>query len=211
MTTTEPAAAGPQPKTLQIKHRYTGAVLFECAAESGMTMRHVLERAVASGANLSRSDLSGSNLSYSNLSGSDLRGSDLRGSDLSGSDLRRSDLSYSNLSGSDLRGSDLRGSDLRGSNLSGKKLIGNRPFLSIGPIGSRSDYLQAFITDGGLMLRVGCFFGNRDEFESAVTETHGDNVHAVEYRAALTLIDKHAELWTPAKEPAPQNVEKEAA
>src|SRR5574337_90642 len=80
MTTTEPAAAGPQPKTLQIKHRYTGAVLFECAAESGMTMRHVLERAVASGANLSRSDLSGSN-----LSGSDLRGSDLRGSNLSGS------------------------------------------------------------------------------------------------------------------------------
>jgi hypothetical protein len=101
-------------------------------------------------------------------------------------------LSYSNLSGSNLRGSNLRGSNLRG-----KKLVGQRPLFTVGPIGSRSDYLQAFITDAGVMIRAGCFFDTRDQFELAVTAEHGDNEHAQEYRAALVLIDKHAELWTP--------------
>ena len=51
----------------QILNQYTGAVLFECDVPddvaSGMAMRHALEKAVASGANLSRAYLSGANLS----------------------------------------------------------------------------------------------------------------------------------------------------
>ena len=94
-----------------IKHRYTGAVLFE--GEAGMTTRKMLEKATAAKVNLSYSDLSYSNLSGSDLSGSDLRDSDLRDSDLSGSDLSGSDLSDSNLSYSDLRGSNLSDSNLR--------------------------------------------------------------------------------------------------
>ena len=46
-------------------------------------------------------------------------------------------------------------------------------------------------------LRVGCFFGDVDTFRAKLAETHGDNDHAAEYRAALTLIEKHAEIWTP--------------
>ena len=121
-----------------------------------------------------------------------LRGANLYGANLCGADL----------GGADLRGADLGGANLRGANLGGKKLAGARPFLSIGPIGSRSDYLQAFITDKGVMIRAGCFFDTRDQFEEAIAVTHGMNEHGTEYLAALALIDAHAELWAPKKEVA---------
>ena len=99
---------------IEIKHRWTGSILFSTEAEN---IRDALQQALRSGSNLR-----GSDLRASDLSGSDLRASDLSGSDLSGSNLRGSDLRGSNLSGSDLRGSNLRGSDLSGSNLSGSNL-----------------------------------------------------------------------------------------
>ncbi len=157
--------------TIQIVSRFDGTkVLFECEVtkdqqDSGVAMRHALEKAAGARA--------------------DLRGADLRGADLRGADLY----------GANLRGADLYGADLRGANLGGKKLAGARPFIQIGPIGSRSDYLQAFVTDRGLMIRAGCFFDTRDQFELRIVETHGDNEHAQEYRAALALIDAHAKLW----------------
>ena len=186
----------------QIKHRYTDAVLFECdvpedVQESGMATRYALEKAAKDGSDLSGSDLSGSDLSDSALRGSDLRGSSLRGSDLRGSDLSGSDLSDSDLSYSNLSCSNLRDSDLICSNLSGAKLIGDRPVLIVGPIGSRFDYLTAYLTDKGIRLRVGCFFGDVDTFRAKLEETHGDTNHAAEYHAALALIEKHAEIWTP--------------
>ena len=66
--------------------------------------------------------------------------------------------------------------------------------LQVGPIGSRNDMLIVFITDAGLRIRAGCFFGTRDEFEAAVTKTHGNNKHGRDYRAALVFID----VWTAA-------------
>ena len=166
----------------QIKHKYTNAILFECdvpedVQASGMATRYALEKAVKDDADLRGSNLRGSNLSHSNLSGSNLSGSDLRYSDLSGSDMR--------------------GSNLSGSNLSGEKLIGDRPVLMVGPIGSRCDYLAAYLTDKGVRLRAGCFFGDVDTFRAKLEETHGDTNHAAEYHAALALIEKHAEIWTP--------------
>lgn len=100
---------------------------------------------------------------------------------------------------------DLRGADLGG----GVKLVGDRPLLVIGPIGSRSDYLQAYITSAGLRISTGCFrLGTRDALESAIDKTHGDSAHGREYRATLALIDAHAAEWTPAAEtaaaPAPE-------
>ena len=132
--------------TIQIVSRFDGTkVLFECEVtkdqqDSGVAMRHALDKAAGARA-------------------------------------------------------DLYGANLRGADLGGKKLAGARPFIQIGPIGSRSDYLQAFVTDRGLMIRAGCFFGARDQFELRIVETHGDNEHAQEYRAALALIDAHAKLW----------------
>ena len=191
-----------------IKHRDTGAVLFE--GEAGMTIRQTLEKATFAKADLRGADLRGADLGGADLYDADLRGADLRGADLGGADLgganlrganlrganlRGANLRGANLYGADLYGADLRGADLYGANLGGKKLAGARPFIQIGPIGSRSDYLLAFITDKGVMIRAGCFFNTRDQFELQLTETHGDNQYAQEYRAALVLIDKHAELW----------------
>jgi len=103
----------------------------------------------------------------------------------------------SDLRGADLREADLREAYLRGAYLCGEQLVGSRPLLIIDPIGSRFDALLAFITDSGVMISAGCFFDTREKFELQLALTHGDNEHAQEYRAALVLIDKHAELWTP--------------
>jgi hypothetical protein len=61
------------------------------------------------------------------------------------------------------------------------------------------------MTDGGVMVRAGCFSGYLDEFRSAVAETHGDGIYGREYAAAIQMIEAHAELWAPAQ------VEQEAA
>lgn len=159
-----------QMSNIVIKHRWTSAVLFE--GESGMTMCQTLEKATAAKANLRSANLRCANLDSANLSGADLSGADLSEANLSGA--------Y-----------------LRGANLSGNKLVEKRAFFTIGPIGSRSDYIQAWITDGGLMISAGCFFDTREKFAAKLEIEHGDNEHGQEYRAALVLIDKHAELWTP--------------
>ena len=69
---------------IEIKHHWTGAVLFSTDAES---LKDALDKAVTSGSNLRGCDLRGSSLSYSDLRGCDLRGCDLSYSNLSGSDL----------------------------------------------------------------------------------------------------------------------------
>ena len=102
----------------QIKHRWTGAVLFECDVpdelESGLRTRHALEAAAKADA-----DLSGAYLRGANLSGADLRGAYLSDADLSGANLRGAYLSGADLSGAYLRGADLSGADLRGAYLRG--------------------------------------------------------------------------------------------
>ena len=97
-------------------------------------------------------------------------------------------------------GADLSGANLNGANLSGEaRLIGARPVVQVGPIGSRSDWLVAYLTDGGIRIDAGCQRQiTRDEFEDRVSDTHGDNQHAREYRAALAYIDAHAAIWSDA-------------
>jgi hypothetical protein len=151
---------------IQIVSRYNSdTVLFECDApkglESGLYMRHALEKATAA-----RKDLSGANLSGANLSGANLSGANLSGANLSG----------------------------------GLKLAGTRPYFAIGPIGSRYDSLVAYITEKGLRLQAGCFFGTRDEFVAKLDAEHGDNEHGKEYRAALVMVDAHVSIWTQAVE-----------
>jgi uncharacterized protein YjbI with pentapeptide repeats len=156
-----------------------------------------------SGAYLSGANLSGANLSGANLSRADLSGVNLSGADLSRADLSRADLSAANLFGADLSGADLFGADLFGANLSAAKLKNDevlnceRPIFQLGPIGSRCAYFVAYITDKGLRFDAGCKRQiDRETFELMLLETHGDDsIHAKEYKAALALIDVHAELW----------------
>jgi len=154
----------------QIKH-LNGCVLFEADipadTPSGLAMRAALEKAVSAGANLTRSYLAGAYLAGANLAGANLAGA------------------Y------------LTGAYLAGANLAGAYLVGNRPILQIGPIGSRCAYLVSYITDAGIKVRAGCFFGSIEEFEAACAKTHGDNDHGKEYAAAVAMIRAHAAIWTP--------------
>ena len=113
---------------------------------------------------------------------------------LSDADLSGAYLSYANLSDAYLSGAYLSGADLKNK----EKLVGNRPIFQVGPVGSRCAYFVAYITDKGLRFDAGCQRQiTREVFESRLTELHGENEHAKEYRAALALIDAHAEIWTP--------------
>ena len=113
----------------------------------------------------------------------------------------RANLSRADLSGADLSGAYLRGAYLRGAIVEGaRKLIGTRPILQIGLLGSRCAYLLAYLTDQGICIRAGCFFGTLEEFRSAVSKTHGTNDHRREYMAAITMIEEFAKIWTPREE-----------
>ena len=140
---------------IEIRHRYTDAVLYTCDVTDeqqagGLAMRAALEGAIKAGANLSGANLSGANLSDAMVNG--------------------------------------------------LRLAGDRPVIQIGPIGSESRTISVWLTEGGIRVQAGCFFGSRDEFEAQVMETHGDGIHGREYRACLPLIDMHAELWAPVTE-----------
>ena len=177
----------------EIKHRFSGSVLFSLETES---LKLCVEAAVKGGANLGGADLGGANLGGANLGGANLYGANLGGADLDGADLGGANLYGAYLHGADLYGADLGGADLYGAG----KLIGDRPILQIGPIGSRSDYLTAYITDKGPFVKTGCFFGTIEKFKEAVKNTHGNNNHAEEYLAAIALIETHARIWTPRAE-----------
>jgi len=147
------------------------------------------------GANLSRANLDGANLSRANLDGANLDGANLVGAYLSRANLDGAYLSRANLDGANLDGANLVGAYLDGAYLDGKKLIGNRPILMIGPIGSRCSYFTSYITDAGVMLRAGCFFGTVQEFKAKLIQEHGENNHRKEYEAALLLIECHHQIW----------------
>jgi len=109
--------------------------------------------------------------------------------------------SGADLIGAYLRGADLRGADLRGAKIGDSTLACERPVFQIGPIGSRDDYLVSYITEAGVMIRAGCFFGTLDAFRAAVAKTHGDTAHGREYAAAIVMIEAHAALWPDDSEP----------
>ena len=192
----------------------SGADLYEASLYGADLSGANLYGANLYGANLSRASLSGANLYGASLSRADLSGASLSRADLSRANLSRADLSGASLYGADLSGASLFGADLSGANLfgadlsganlsgaslaNGEKLVGARPIFQIGPIGSRCAYFTAYITDKGLRFDAGCQRQiTREVFEQRLSDEHGDNEHAKEYRAALALIDAHAEIWTP--------------
>ena len=111
---------------IEIRNRWTGAVVFEYTKEGNTITETVLEAirrgADLRGANLRNADLCGANLSDADLRSADLRDANLRNADLCGAnlsdaDLRGADLCDANLRNADLSGADLRGADLRSANL----------------------------------------------------------------------------------------------
>ena len=189
---------------VQIKSRYDShVVVYECEAPEGTqnAMRFALEKAVLEKANLSGANLSGANLSGANLSGAYLSGAylgdaNLSDANLSGANLRGANLSDANLSGANLSDANLSGANLSGANTN---LIGDRPYFSIGPVGSRSDNLTLWITEKGPLLKTGCFGPDTFEaFRSNLEREHPvGSTHRKEYEAAILTCEAHAALWTP--------------
>ena len=222
--------AAPQKRTARIVSRWdSDRVLFECDVPddvvAGMEMRHALEKATAAraslvgaslvgaslvgasldgaslvGASLVGASLVGASLVGARLDGASLDGASLVGASLDGARLVGASLDGASLDGARLVGARLVGASLDGASLDGARLVGERPIFTVGPIGSRCDVFTAFITDKGLRLRAGCFFGTREEFVAKLDREHGNNKHGQEYRAALALMDLHVEAWASAAE-----------
>ena len=108
-------------KSIKIRNRWTGSVVFEYTKEGNTITEAVLEAircdANLRGADLSDADLYGADLRDANLRGANLRDADLRDADLRDADLRCADLRCANLYGANLRDADLRDADLRDANL----------------------------------------------------------------------------------------------
>ena len=214
IATTESAQTSAAAATAKIviKHRRTGAILFEYQPTeeqqaSGMAMRAALEAAVSGSANLGGANLGGANLGGANLGGANLRGANLgganlRGAYLGGAYLDGANLDGANLGGANLGGAYLGGAYLRGAYLDGAKvgagddeavLAGSRPIVQIGPIGSRSDWLLVFwCGDAGVRISVGCQQQITEAyFLARLVEAHGEgeqaNIHAQHYLEALAF------------------------
>ena len=187
-----------------------GATLYTAeipdSTASGMHQRAALERAASDsahlgGADLRDADLRGADLGGADLGGADLRDADLRGAYLGGAYLRGADLRGAYLGSAYLGGADLRSAYLDGAKLTDElKLVGERPILVIGPIGSRSDVFSGFVTDKGLRVRAGCFFGTPNEFKAALEVAHGGNAFSREYLVALELLQLHSKLYSASME-----------
>ena len=111
-----------------------------------------------------------------------------------------------NLRGAYLRGANLVDANLGGAYLGGANLGGaytvlvcDRPYFSIGPIGSRLDSLTLWITEKGPLLKTGCFGPDTFEaFRGNLERDHpAESTHRKEYEAALLMCEAHAVLWTP--------------
>ncbi len=109
----------PAPVLYQIKHRYTGAVLFTTEAT---TLKGAVEAAVAAGVSLAGANLYGANLYRANLYRANLNGANLNGVNLNGVSLAGANLYGANLYGASLAGVSLAGANLYGANLAGANL-----------------------------------------------------------------------------------------
>jgi len=117
------------PERIQIKHRWTDAVLFECEPTTecvgmsfSMKLGWAVKKAVKAGANLANADLAdadlaGADLADANLADADLARAYLAGADLARADLARANLARAYLAGANLARANLANADLAGANL----------------------------------------------------------------------------------------------
>ena len=126
------AEAEAQQPVIEIKHRYSGEVLFTAngattvaaAVVMAVAARASLDGANLTGASLTGANLYGANLTGANLYGANLTGASLDGANLDGANLDRANLDRASLTGANLTGANLYGANLDGANLTGASLTG---------------------------------------------------------------------------------------
>jgi len=107
---------------IEIKHRFTGAVLFK--SETAETVRAALLEGIGARANLAHANLSDAYLADADLAGANLAGANLAHAYLAGADLARANLADADLAGADLARANLADADLAGAYLAGAYLAG---------------------------------------------------------------------------------------
>jgi len=132
---------------MQIKHKYTGKVLFELECENIKTL---VEEAVKA-----KVGLIGANLRYIDLEGADLEGVNFKDANLKDADLRGTNLKDAILTGANLADVDLMGANLKNANLTDANLEG-------------ADLIGANLED----VRVWNTIGNKREVRSMQIETY---------------------------------------
>ena len=76
----------------EIKHRYTGAVIYSCEAEA---FRECAERAVKEKVSLRGANMRWADLREANMSGANMRGADMSGANMIGADMRGANMDFS--------------------------------------------------------------------------------------------------------------------
>ncbi len=141
---------------IQIKNRWTGAVIFEIAATARLTgakfgarIGFAARKAIEGRASLMCADLPGANLAGANLAGADMTCANLTRADLTGADLTRADLRCADLTYADLTGADLTGADLTGANLK-SRISQKARRMAAGPaLRDALDAVVALLPDAG--------------------------------------------------------------
>jgi len=189
--------------TIEIKHRYTGAVLWtgEVEAPKDTPQSCLLGLAVLA-ALKAKADLTGANLidaklRRANLTGAKLRRANLIDADLIGANLIDAKLRGANLTGAKLRGANLIGADLTGANLTGANLIdaklrgANFGGLKLIARASRADYEFIMWSSvlGGHIIRAGCRTFTLIEFRAYVAAQYPGTDKAEETLSILDYLE----------------------
>ena len=100
----------------EIKHRWTGAIVFSAEAGSlGLALEYAsLRGAFLKGASLENASLENASLEKASLEGASLKGAFLKGASLENASLEGASLENASLEGASLRGAFLKGASLRG-------------------------------------------------------------------------------------------------
>lgn len=107
---------------VEIRNRFTDAVIFTAGVEVGLATVGLKLGAAVRIAIEAQANLHGASLPGANLHGANLRGADLSGANLHWADLIHADLSDANLTRADLINANLHWADLNNANLSGANL-----------------------------------------------------------------------------------------
>lgn len=103
---------------IEIKNRFTGAVIYEVEVEDIWTGRKAIELAVKSSISFSNADFSNANFSYANLIAADFSNADLNNANFDYAYLDNANLGGANLSRTRYRSTSLVGANLQGADVS---------------------------------------------------------------------------------------------